>query len=70
MVEITHDPVTPEMQMLVDKGEDVRLSALANVLSGIGHDVLALVRYGLWEVKEHHLGASPVYDWTRYGPKQ
>lgn len=64
----THESLTDSMQALVDKGQDVTLSALSNTMAGVGYDVQALVRYGLWELKEIHRGPREVFDTYRYGP--
>lgn len=67
---ITTEPLTESMQRLVDEGNDVTLSALANCAFGsLGYDVQALVRMGHWREKEYHIGHDRASDWWRYGPK-
>jgi hypothetical protein len=67
-VEITYDDMSLEMEALFAAGEDVQLSEYSNVAAGIGFDVIALVRRGLWVKKREHRSDSPFGSYTVYGP--
>jgi hypothetical protein len=69
-VEITYDEMSPEMEALFAASEDVQLSEYTNVAAGIGFNVIALVRRGLWVKKREHRSDSPFGSYTVYGPPQ
>lgn len=68
-MKVTHDPLTPEQQKLLDTGEPVALHSMSNVAPGtIGGDAHRLVKLGLWErIAVHHHGDGNMT--TTYGPR-